>query len=93
MIIASYGAVTIHFTGMTPEGDVANASGLVIEWQKTGFRSMEHAVCTTGFTNAGRAVGSPLVSFVSEGDQAGIVGTVPADEAPVRRIRLTIPED
>jgi hypothetical protein len=36
------------------------ASGLVIEWQKTGFRSMEHAVRTTGFTNAGRAVGSPL---------------------------------
>lgn len=36
------------------------ASGLVIEWQKTGFRSMEHAVRTTGFTNAGRVVGSPL---------------------------------
>lgn len=36
------------------------ASGLVIEWQKTGFRSMEHAQRTTGFTNAGRVVGSPL---------------------------------
>jgi hypothetical protein len=38
----------------------AFASGLVIEWQKTGFRSMEHAVRTTGFTTAGRVVGSPL---------------------------------
>ncbi|MEO6772572.1 MAG: capsule assembly Wzi family protein [Kofleriaceae bacterium] len=38
----------------------AFASGLVIEWQNTGFRSMEHAVRTTGFTNAGRVVGSPL---------------------------------
>ena len=38
------------------------AGGLVIEWQKTGFRSMEHAVRTIGFTNAGRVVGSPLGS-------------------------------
>jgi hypothetical protein len=36
------------------------ASGLVVEWQKTGFRSMEHTPRTTGFTNAGRATGSPL---------------------------------
>ncbi|MEO8551729.1 MAG: hypothetical protein ABI678_17250 [Kofleriaceae bacterium] len=36
------------------------ADGLVIEWQKTGFRSQEHAVRTTGFTNAGRLTGSPL---------------------------------
>jgi hypothetical protein len=34
--------------------------GLVVEWQKTGFRSMEHTPRTTGFTNAGRVVGSPL---------------------------------
>ncbi|MCU1480974.1 MAG: bkdC1 [Subtercola sp.] len=38
-------------------------------------------------------VGSPLVSFAADDDQAGIVGTVPADEVPVRRVRLTIPED
>ena len=36
------------------------AHGLVIEWQKTGFRSQEHAVRTTGFTNAERLVGGPL---------------------------------
>jgi hypothetical protein len=36
------------------------ASGLLVEWQKTGFRSMEHTPRVTGFTNAGRAVGSPL---------------------------------
>ena len=35
-------------------------SGLMIEWQKTGFRSMEHTPRVTGFTNAGRVVGSPL---------------------------------
>ena len=32
----------------------------MIEWQKTGFRSMEHTPRVTGFTNAGRVVGSPL---------------------------------
>jgi len=35
-------------------------SAILIEWQKTGFRSMEHDPRVTGFTNAGRAVGSPL---------------------------------
>jgi Capsule assembly protein Wzi len=35
-------------------------AGLVIEWQSTGFRSMEHTPRVTGFTNAGRVVGSPL---------------------------------
>lgn len=35
-------------------------SGLTVEWQKTGFRSMEHTPRITGFTNAGRVVGSPL---------------------------------
>jgi pyruvate/2-oxoglutarate dehydrogenase complex dihydrolipoamide acyltransferase (E2) component len=38
-------------------------------------------------------VGSPLVSFAVDDDQAGIVGTVPTDRSPARRIRLTIPED
>jgi hypothetical protein len=43
-----------HVVGM------AFSHGLVVEWQKTGFRSMEHTPRITGFTNAGRAVGSPL---------------------------------
>ena len=34
--------------------------GLLIEWQKTGFRSQEHYPRVTGFTNDGRVVGSPL---------------------------------
>jgi len=34
--------------------------GLVVEWQQTGVRSQEHTPRTTGFTNAGRVVGSPL---------------------------------
>ncbi len=33
---------------------------LVVELQKTGVRSQEHTPRTTGFTNAGRVVGSPL---------------------------------
>lgn len=33
---------------------------VLFEWQKTGFRSMEHTPRITGFTNAGRTVGSPL---------------------------------
>jgi hypothetical protein len=36
------------------------APSVLVEWQKTGFRSMEHSPRITGFTNAGRAVGSPL---------------------------------
>ena len=35
-------------------------SHLLIEWQKTGFRSQEHYPRVTGFTNDGRVVGSPL---------------------------------
>ena len=31
LIIASYRAVTIHFTGMTADGDVVNGSGLAID--------------------------------------------------------------
>jgi hypothetical protein len=33
---------------------------LLVEWQKTGVRSQEHSPRVTGFTNAGRVVGSPL---------------------------------
>lgn len=33
---------------------------VVVEWQKTGVRSQEHVPRVTGFTNGGRAVGSPL---------------------------------
>jgi pyruvate dehydrogenase E2 component (dihydrolipoamide acetyltransferase) len=35
-------------------------------------------------------VGEPLVTFET-GDQAGIVGTVPAEEKPARRVRLRPP--
>jgi len=34
--------------------------GLLVEVQKTGVRSQEHYPRTTGFTNAGKVVGSPL---------------------------------
>jgi hypothetical protein len=34
--------------------------GVVVEAQRTGVRSHEHSVRTTGFTNAGRVGGSPL---------------------------------
>ncbi|RRO14121.1 biotin attachment protein [Saccharopolyspora rhizosphaerae] len=37
-------------------------------------------------------VGAPLVTFTVE-DHAGIVGTVPEDGKPQRRVRLTPPED
>jgi hypothetical protein len=33
---------------------------VLVEWQKTGVRSQEHRPRVTGFTNAGRVVGSPL---------------------------------
>jgi capsule assembly protein Wzi len=33
---------------------------VLVEWQKTGVRSQEHSPRVTGFTNAGRTVGSPL---------------------------------
>ena len=33
---------------------------VLVEWQKTGVRSQEHSPRVTGFTNAGRVVGSPL---------------------------------
>lgn len=36
------------------------AGPLLIELQKTGFRSQEHTPRVTGFTNAGRTTGSPL---------------------------------
>jgi hypothetical protein len=34
--------------------------GITLEWQQTGVRSQEHGPRSTGFTNAGRAVGSAL---------------------------------
>jgi hypothetical protein len=34
--------------------------GVTIEWHQTGVRSQEHGPRSTGFTNAGRVVGSPL---------------------------------
>jgi pyruvate dehydrogenase E2 component (dihydrolipoamide acetyltransferase) len=37
------------------------------------------------------AVGAALMTFETA-DQAGIVGTVPADERPTRRVRLRPPE-
>ena len=54
--------------------------GLLIEWQKTGFRSQEHDPRITGFTNEGRVVGSPLgpdaqALFIG-GRIGGGVGTV-----------------
>lgn len=40
------------------------------------------------------AVGAPLVTFETPDAEAGIVGTVPTEEAPTRsRVRLSIPED
>ncbi|MDT0304873.1 biotin/lipoyl-containing protein [Streptomonospora wellingtoniae] len=40
------------------------------------------------------AVGAPLVTFeVAEQEAAGIVGTVPGDEAPRRRVRLRLPDE
>lgn len=38
----------------------AEAHGIVVEVHRTGVRSHEHTPRTTGFTNAGRIVGSPL---------------------------------
>jgi len=37
-----------------------NQDGLIIEWHQTGLRSQEHNQRTTGFTNRGFIVGSPL---------------------------------
>ncbi|WP_223694443.1 biotin/lipoyl-containing protein [Leifsonia poae] len=38
-------------------------------------------------------VGAALITFTVSDDQAGIVGTVPTEESPVRRVRLQLPED
>ncbi|MDQ0381120.1 biotin/lipoyl-containing protein [Amycolatopsis thermophila] len=38
-------------------------------------------------------VGEPLVTFTVSDERAGIVGTVPEDGKPRRRVRLTPPED
>ncbi|WP_031470123.1 biotin/lipoyl-containing protein [Sciscionella sediminilitoris] len=39
------------------------------------------------------SVGEPLVTFTVSDEHAGIVGTVPKQEKPQRRVRLTLPED
>lgn len=38
-------------------------------------------------------VGKPFVTFEVPDEEAGIVGTVPKESEPVRRVRLSIPED
>ncbi len=38
-------------------------------------------------------VGEPLVTFEVPDEEAGIVGTVPTEVEPTRRVRLTVPED
>lgn len=38
-------------------------------------------------------VGEPLVTFEIPDEQAGIVGTVPRQSEPTRRVRLSAPED
>ncbi|KRC52159.1 biotin attachment protein [Leifsonia sp. Root227] len=38
-------------------------------------------------------VGASLITFTVDDDTAGIVGTVPVEEAPARRVRLQLPED
>ncbi|RKT89156.1 pyruvate dehydrogenase E2 component (dihydrolipoamide acetyltransferase) [Saccharopolyspora antimicrobica] len=38
-------------------------------------------------------VGESLVTFTVSDDQAGIVGAVPEERKPQRRVRLTLPED
>lgn len=38
-------------------------------------------------------VGEPLITLEFDDDQAGIVGTVPVQRAPERRVRLRLPED
>lgn len=39
------------------------------------------------------SVGDALVSFEVPDDAAGIVGTVPVEAEPARRVRLRLPED
>jgi len=38
-------------------------------------------------------VGDPFITFTVEDKQAGIVGTVPEDTTPARRVRLSLPEE
>jgi hypothetical protein len=49
-----------HLVGLELASLGACRHGLVVEWHKTGVRSHEHSPRTTGFTSAGRIVGSPL---------------------------------
>ncbi|MBT1003170.1 biotin attachment protein [Paenarthrobacter sp. DKR-5] len=48
---------------------------------------------TYGVPGAKVSVGEPLIVFEVADDAAGIVGTVPRDEAPKRRVRLTAVPD
>jgi pyruvate dehydrogenase E2 component (dihydrolipoamide acetyltransferase) len=38
-------------------------------------------------------VGKPFVTFEVPDEEAGIVGTVPKESEPTRRVRLSMPED
>lgn len=49
-----------HLLGIQLDGLGRCNHGFVVELQKTGYRSHEHTARTTGFTNRGRIVGSPL---------------------------------
>lgn len=49
-----------HLVGLELAGLCGGRHAVVVEWQKTGVRSHEHVPRTTGLTNAGRIVGSPL---------------------------------
>jgi hypothetical protein len=49
-----------HLVGLEFTSLGARTHGLTLEWHKTGVRSHEHYPRTTGSTNAGRVLGSPL---------------------------------
>ncbi len=52
---------TDHLLGLElVDLDGAGHHGLLIEFHRTGFDSQEHSLFTTGMTNAGRTLGSPL---------------------------------
>lgn len=38
-------------------------------------------------------VGEPLITFEVPDETAGIIGTVPQEEAPTRRVKLQLPDD
>jgi len=50
-----------HMAGLDAQAlDREGRMGLVVEYQHTGMRSQTHHLWTTGLTNAGRTVGTPL---------------------------------